>query len=414
MQKLRNIGKQIPTFLTAFIFAFVVWILAVTANDPSIQKEYPSTIPVEVVGQAADLVVTNDLPESLSLVLRAPTSVWTTMIDEKAPVRAVVDLSGLGEGKHNVPIQIEIGVKPVEIVSFSPRSVDVTLEKLATAKFNITVVNNGSPAIGFQLNTQEVNFTEATVSGATSLITRVSEIRAEVDLANVKSDIAEEVTLKAYDQFGVQIKDVSISPEKVEVNETIVQLGGFRNVVVKVVTTGQVAMGYRLTSISVNPPTVTVFSNNPDLIDALPGYIETSPINLNGLKDNLTQDVTLRLGEGISVVGDSTVNVQVSVVTVENSLSLSNVLVQPTGLSSNYTATISPSSVDVTIVGPLVSLNSVISQDLRVLIDLSGMQPGTYTLEPKASLNNPDLRIEYILPKTFEVTIQQATATPKK
>jgi len=411
MQRFRKIASHLPTFLTAFILALVVWIIAVTASDPSVEKDYPASVPVEVVGQAADLVITTELPESLTLSLRAPTSVWTTLIDEKAPVRAIIDLSGLGEGAHTIPIQIEVGARPVEVMSYNPRSVDIQLEKLASNQFTIIAVNIGNTSIGYQLGEPVVSETRATVSGAASLVSQVTEVRAQIDVEGVTSAIDESIPLQAFDQYGLEVENVSISPEKVEVRQTVTQLGGFRNVVVKVVTEGQVAMGYKLATISVNPPTVTVYSTDTALIEALPGYVETDPINLTLLKDDLTQDVNLRLPSGITVVGNPTVNVQVSITTVENSVQYTNVPVVAAGLNADFTAKISPARVDVIIAGPLVSLNSVISSDLQVQIDLTGMQPGTYTFEPDARLNYPDLRIENLLPTTFEVTISKAAAT---
>jgi YbbR domain-containing protein len=411
MRRMRDIGNFLPTFLTALGLALVVWIIAITSSDPSVQKNYPETIPVEIVGQSTDLVISNDLPETVSLTLRAPTSAWTTLIDEKVPVRAIIDLSGLGEGEHTVPIQIEIGIKPVEVVSFNPRSIDIKLEKLASSQFNITAVTTGSTAIGYQLGTPEIGETTATVSGAASLVLQVTEIRAIINVDGKTSSFSENITLMAYDQFGAEVKNISISPEKIEVNQSIVQLGGFRNVVVKVVTEGQVAMGYRLTSILVDPPTVTVYSTDTALIESLPGYVETDPINLTGLKDDVNQNVDLRLADGITVVGDSSVNVQVIVTTVENSVQFTNVPLVAIGLTEGYDAEISPSRVDLIVAGPLVSLNSVIASELRVQIDLSGLAPGTYTFEPNVSLNFPDLRIENILPTTFQVTITGPTPT---
>jgi YbbR domain-containing protein len=412
MRNLRVIAKYLPTFFTALVLALVVWIIAVTAADPSIEKDYPSTIPVEIVGQSTDLVITNQLPETLVLSLRAPESVWTTLIDEKAPVRAIIDLSGLGEGAHTVPVQIEIGIRPVEVVSYNPRSVEIQLEKLASSQFDIVSVTVGDLTIGYQLGTPEIGETRATVSGAASLVAQVTEIRAQINVAGKTESFSESVPLLAFDQYGVEVKNVSISPEKVDVQQSIVQLGGFRNVVVKVVTEGQVAMGYKLTSILVDPPTVTVYSTDTALIEALPGYVETDPINLTGLKDDVNQDVNLRLAEGITVVGNPTVNVRVTITTVENSVQFTDVLVEAIGLAEDYSAEISPSRVDLIVAGPLVSLNSVISSELRVQLDLSGLAPGTYTFEPPTSLNYPDLRIENILPATFQVTITGPASTP--
>jgi YbbR domain-containing protein len=416
MQRLRNFARQLPTLLFAFILAVAVWAVAVTANDPSEQKAYPNQVMVEVIGQAPDMVLTNSLPTSVSVTLRAPTSIWASLIEEKAPVRAVADFSGLGEGSHTVPIQIEVGIKPVEVISYNPRSVDVSLEKLATSTFDINVVNNSNPAIGYQAGTPKLSETSATVSGAASLVNSVAEIRATIDLQQATSDINQQVALQAYDQNGQLIQGVTITPEKVVATEPIAQLGGFRNVVVKLTTTGQPATGYRLTSISVNPPTVTVYSVDPKLVETLPGYVNSDSVNLDGLKDDLNQQIGLLLPEGVTIVGDPSVNVQVSIAAIENSLSLSNVVVQPSGLAANLSATISPANANVIIAGPLVTLSQVSVTDLQVLIDLSNMQPGRYTIQPTTTLNNPDLRIQSILPTTFEVTITRkgvkSTPTP--
>lgn len=414
MQTLRNLAKQLPTFLTAFILALAIWVIAVNSNDPSVQKTYPSTVSVQVVGQEADMVMTSSLPKDISLVLRAPNSVWNSMIDEKVPVTAVLDLSGLGEGQHTVPIQIQVGIRPVEVISYSPRSADVTLEPLGSNQFDINVVNSSGPPIGYQAGSPQLDQTRATVSGAVSQVNQVTEIRATLDLSQAQTDISEEIPLKAYDAAGNIVKNVSISPEKVTVNETITQLGGFRNVVVKVVTTGQVATGYRLAAISVNPPTVTVFSTDPTLVEALPGYVETDPISLAGLKDNLTQQIGVRVPAGVTLVGDPSVSVQVSVAAIESSVSLANIPVEATGLASNLEAIISPDKVDLIVSGPLVALNAMNTLDLRVLIDLSGMKAGTYTLTPQATLNNVDLKIESLLPTTFQVTIYPKGTTPPK
>ena len=74
--------------------------------------------------------------------------------------------------------------------------------------------------------------------------------------------------------------DLTFNPADIAATIPITQKGGYRNVVVKVITQGSLANGYRLSNISVNPPTVTVYSSDPAKVEALPGYVETTPINL--------------------------------------------------------------------------------------------------------------------------------------
>ncbi|MHB8088137.1 MAG: hypothetical protein ACYDH2_07775, partial [Anaerolineaceae bacterium] len=67
LKALRSFAKTLPLMITAFILAVAVWIMAVTSSDPSVEKAYPSAVPVEIVGQSSDLVITGELPENISL-----------------------------------------------------------------------------------------------------------------------------------------------------------------------------------------------------------------------------------------------------------------------------------------------------------------------------------------------------------
>ncbi|PKO03769.1 MAG: hypothetical protein CVU43_01060 [Chloroflexi bacterium HGW-Chloroflexi-5] len=402
---LRSFAKTLPLLITAMFLAIAVWVMAVTSSDPSVERVYPTAVPVEIVGQRSDLVITGELPENVSLILRAPTSIWTSLTSQKVLVRAIMDLSGLGEGEHTVPIQIQIGIRPVEIRSYAPRSASVQLQTLETRTFNIRVINQGSVAVGFQSNPAEMSETSVLVSGAKSFVGMVSEVRAVVKLTDAKTDINQTITLQAVDANGSVVKDVSLSPEKITITQKVVERGGYRNVVVKVVTNGQPAPGFRLSSIPVYPPTVTVFSSDPALIDALPGFIETNPIDLSKKTDSFEEEIGLNLPDGIQVIDDPSVLVRVEITPIITSLSISDVLVEATGLFTSLEAIILPDKVDIIVSGPLNILETLDVTTLRVLLDLSEYEAGTYTLEPNYSLNIPDVKIESISPTTFKVTI---------
>ncbi len=103
--------------------------------------------------------------------------------------------------------------------------------------------------------------------------------------------------------------------------QDINQRYGYRNVVVTVLVEGQVADGYRLTNTTVFPPLVTVFSSDPAIVNELPGYVNTVPLNLTGLKDDVDISLPLNLPEGVSVVDDRTsVLVRLSVAAVQSSM----------------------------------------------------------------------------------------------
>lgn len=405
MNRFRAFTKMIPILLTALLVAVAVWIMAVTSSDPDQTKTYPNALPVEIIGQDPGLVIISEIPDTVSLTLRTPASIWTRMITEKAPVRALLDLSGLQSGEHTVPVQIQVGIKPVDVVSYNPRSVSLKLEALSTLTYEIKVITRGALPVGYQSEEPQLSETSATVSGAKSRVDQVAEVQAILDLSKVTSDINESIVLRPVDANGNLVQQVSVFPEKIILVQSVAQRGGYRNVVVKAVTKGQVKLGYRLTSISVFPPTVTVFSSDSAAVDALPGFVETASLDLTGLQDDFESSLDLLLPESLQVIGDQQVLVKVGIEPVQSSLALSDVLVEATGLASNLTVKILPEKVNIIISGPVPLLEKVIARDVRVLIDLTGLLPGKYTLEPKLSLNIEGLTIESISPSTFELEI---------
>jgi hypothetical protein len=114
----------------------------------------------------------------------------------------------------------------------------------------------------------------------------------------------------------------------------------------------------------------------------------------------------LNLPVGIQVIDNLYVSVSVEIVPIISSQSIADVVVESHGLDSSLTATMSPEKVDIIISGPLNALETINLNDLRVILDLTGLPSGTHTLEPEYSLNYPDIKIESISPTTFMVIIE--------
>jgi len=406
MEKLRTFSKTLPSLLTAFLLAVAVWVMAVNSSDPSVEKIYPNKVPIEVIGQSPDMVINTALVENISITLRAPTSIWDKLLLEKAPVRAFIDLAGMGVGAHTVPVQIQIGIKPVEVISYNPRSVTLEIEPLMTEEMDVRVIYQGSLPVGFQAEEPVMSQTKVTISGAESSVKSVHEVRALVKLTDVKASIQQSIQLLAVNATGQVVNGVSISPEKVDYSQEVAERGGYRNVVVKVVTTGLVPTGYKLSNLSVFPPTITVFSTDPALVDNLPGFVETLPIDLSGKNSDFEQRIALNLPFGVQAIESEQVQVTVGITPVESSITLEDILVEATGLPTDKIALIEPAKVNVVISGPVIVLQALKASDVRVLLDLTGMGTGKFTVEPAVTLNIPGLTISSLTPTTFVINIR--------
>ena len=83
------------------------------------------------------------------------------------------------------------------------------------------------------------------------------------------------------------------------------------------------------------------------------------------------------------------------------------------GLPAGMEAQVSPEEVDVVVLGPLPIIRDLKVESLRVYVDVSGLEPGVYTLEVKTEVLLPEVSVTSVVPNQVEVTLTStATTTP--
>jgi YbbR domain-containing protein len=413
---LRWFAKNLGTLLVAFILAVIVWVSAVVASDPNEEHILARSVPIEIIGQDPGLQIMDDVSWNVTLVLRAPTSVWTQLNNDEQSVRAWVDLSSLGPGVHDVPVQVQITPRLVRLVRQDPEQLTIKLDSIVTKVFPVNLRVQGEPAVGYEAQTPLLDPSEVTVTGPESLISLVIEARVTVDVTTADQTIVREATPLLLDAEGRVVSGLTVSPDTVTITQPVTLLGGYRYVIIRPVSVGQVASGYRLTNIFVSPVGKVVFSSDPELVNNLPGYVETQPIDLTGKEDDFETLVELNLPSGISVVGDPKVLVQVSIAAIESSLAIS-VPIEVIGLAPGLEASVAPTTMDVILSGPVPVLNTLGAADVRVVVDLSGYDVGTYQFIPEVNILPERVQKASMFPATVEVTIVAAptptlTVTP--
>jgi YbbR domain-containing protein len=123
-----RVVKTLSIILTAFLMAFVVWVVAINATDPLEKRIFPNPIPLEVIGLDQNLMISNSMPQNIDLILTAPQSSWGYLLNGVQPIRAIVDLAGLSAGQYDLEIKTQIEARAVRIENISPRSIQVNLE----------------------------------------------------------------------------------------------------------------------------------------------------------------------------------------------------------------------------------------------------------------------------------------------
>ena len=108
----------------------------------------------------------------------------------------------------------------------------------------------------------------------------------------------------------------------------------------------------------------------------------------------------------MTLVGDSSVTMNVTVSMVEGTTTFSEVPVRVIGQDDNIDAVISPQDVDVYLAGPMVTLNGIEKEDINVVVDLSDLEEGSYQITPKVEVIESDtVTVQSVMPATIEVQI---------
>jgi YbbR domain-containing protein len=269
----------------------------------------------------------------------------------------------------------------------------------------------GEPALGYLLRAPIVVSRQVTVTGPSTYVAQAVEAITEVSVQDTDTTIEGEFPLRLQTSEGQPIPYVTWTPETTNVRIPIEPSGYYRALAIKVMLEGQIAPGYRITDISVDPPTVTVFGT-PNVVAALPGFIETEPIDVEGAQANVIERPALSGPEDVAVVlGQQPVEVVVSIEPIESSLTI-EITPEIQGLGPNLTTTVSPETVQVILSGPLPLLETLESNDVRVVLDLFELPLGTHQIEPQVVVPE-GMTAKSILPATVQVEIlTPPTATP--
>ncbi len=404
---MRNFLRNLGSLILSLILATLVWIAAVREENPPREADYPQGIPIEVVPPVPGLVTTDKLPDTVRLRLLAPESSWLSLTPSK--FKAVFDLSQLPEGLSDVPIQVNVSDAQVKIIDQTPKNMGINIqpEQRITLPVNVMVLDE--PPLGYVNRTPIATPAQVTITGPTSLISQVDEVVSEIFIRNAKETINRYSDVIIRNRDDQVINGLKVEPTKVQVNLPIEQRFGYKDVSVSAVVDGQPTPGYWVSNISVDPPRLTIVGN-PHVLGSIPGFVETAPIDVNDATKDIVQLVPLNLPDGVTLVlpenqkgGAGGVQVTVEIAAIESGQTVQRPISQQ-GIDPDYVWTASPERADVIISGPIPRLQTLKPDDVKVIVDLFGLQPGTHKVKPTVFLPD-DLRLEAILPDTIEITI---------
>jgi len=397
---IRRIADTLVRALLAVVLAVLIWIIASQEKDPTIVGTFSTPLPIVRVNEPPNALVYEQSADSTRVTLRAPQSLWGQLSPDM--FKAEIDLAGQPFGQLTLPIRVLVVNRAIEFVRSDPATVDLHIEPSTEQGIPVRITTVGDPALGYAAGQVTVTPPEVRVRGPASFVGKVSTIGGTLGLSGARENVDQSVRVRALDKDGNPVDFVTLSPETVQAHVEVEHLGGFRDLAVKVVVRGQVAPGYRISNVTVNPPIITVFGSS-QAIDASPGFLETAPISVTNAQDDLVERVPLNVPGGLSLLGDNAVQVNVQVEAIQGGVTLQfPVTVQ--GLRDGLESKLGPENVELILTGPLPKLQTLKPDDVRVVVDLVNLGTGAYQLKPQVIVPQ-GVVVETMLPATIQVTI---------
>lgn len=401
-----RLGQTLSLAALSLVLAFFFWAVATETSDPTEERAYPDAIPIEVRGVPEDRMAAYGAENSKArVVLRAPHSIWQILQTED--IHAYVDLSAASPGKNiSVPVIVEVLRGPAQVVEYSPQEITLSLEPLVEKDVPVLVVIDGTPALGYVARPPTYVPQAVTVRGPESRVAEVVRAQLRISVKEQRQNVTGDLAAQPVDQAGNVVAYVEIIPKSISVSVPIEQLGNIRDMAVRVIVLGDPADGYRVASVTVDPPIVTVIGRQ-DVIQQLSGYLDTDPVLLNGASASFTATVGLQLPEGLSALLTPEVLVEVTLEMQESKLT---VPAEPEvlGLPTGYSVELQPARLRLVLAGPYTAIKDLNIDTVKVSVDVDGLAPGRHTLTPTITLPDPLIRIESVLPQpTLSVMIRR-------
>ena len=331
------------------------------------------------------------------------------MVSELSPddFSAIIDLSEVPLGSEvSVPVEVQTTNTQVTLDDPIPNIVTVRLEKLVTRQIDVELEIRGDVARGHTMGEPLIDPPVISVTGTESEVDRLDFAQVTVFLNDDTQTRIESPQPLFYNRQGrvASVSGLQLSADQVQVTIPINESADFASKVITADVVGQPAPGYRVLGVTIEPSSVLVTGRPTQL--ALPFRVQTEPIDITGLTETFESQVSLLLPEGISLdsVDEITVTVQIEPF---SSTKIYNLPIELLGVNEALEVTVDPDTVRVVLFGPSPVLDTLTEQEVRVSLDLFGLELGEYSLEPDVDVPDRGLELRSIQPSVIDVIITE-------
>lgn len=347
------------------------------SNDINVPGEQTSEtitdIPVKVYYDTENLVVTG-IPNTVKMTIKGPvTHVQTAKTLKNFEV--FVDLTNAKVGNQRVKLKVN-NLSDKLKATIKPASVNVNIQEKITKEFKVDAeFKNSMLEEGFTAGTPIVEPNKVKITGAKSVIDRITYVKAILDEKNhLKETVTKDALVRVLDK-DLNKLNVVVEPETVKV--TIPVKNTSKTVPIDVIKKGTPPSGITIDSINLDTTEATILGDENAVKNTDSVRVE---VDVSKITDNTTLTLPVIIGTGITKVTPETVKATV-VVKKMTEKTVSGVPIKIKGLTNQYKAVINDpvnQVVNLLVSGPSTEVNTLNADDFNVFIDLSNLTEGNH------------------------------------
>ena len=419
---LRSFLRTLLTLLTrrwwlkllSVVLALILWVYIIDTTPSLTRSKYVSGVSVSVSGASTlhnyGLSLGSDVYSEYQNAISATVDVSQSQFSKVTNKNVIVtmDVSNIRTaGTHDVPLNA-VSVYG-DVVKLYPDTVTVEIENLDSRDMpiEISLVGGNNSIYWYNVAPESVNPQQITVSGPMSLVQKVANVDAVIDVTNLSAPVRRTVMLNMQDSTDAVIssrlltKSASTCSARVEIypkKELDVSVDASQI---------KVAEGYQIDGISFQPSTITVAAEAELLED-----LEMLPLAVSSNMQPASQTFTTRLSfselSEFKYVSSRQVYMTVSISEVQETSLISDIPVTVFGLENGFSAELTQNVFSMQVSGPRSVVNALTPESIYAYVDVTGCSEGVYEL-PIVIGNNSDLSYASITPSVIKVSITEAS-----
>lgn len=395
INKLKNNTK---IKLISLLSALVLWLYVMTVEDPVEVRTF-SDIPITITNMSmledrglaiypkeelfADISIKGNL-SSLRTINRDNIYIYGRLDDPK-------------EGKNAIYLQANLPER-VNKYDIKPSVITVDLEKVVDEKRSIEVDVKGKPDIN--IDNIETNKKTVNITGPRSVVNKVTNIKATVDVDEKKKDFSTKLKLVPVNKYGNEVEGVKLEEDFVVTTVKFLQQ---KIVPVKLKLEETDGNGADIKNYKISPNEITIEGKKEALEKV--SSIDTQPVKIEDLKNANSVEVALDVPNGIKVDNNiSTVKIDIDKsITSEFVIQKSDLDIINKESNEDKPLDLSkiPENIKVTVVHS-DEINDLTKDDIQLYIDMTDKSQGEgkYIIKYKSKYSFKEVKID---PRIVEI-----------